>query len=193
MTTVVLASASPRRHDLLTRIGVRFVVRFPDVDESPIAGEKPVAYVARLAFAKALAVASSADELIIAADTTVDCDGVIMGKPRDRNDAESMLRTLSGRAHLVHTGVTVRLGNQGHTEVCTTSVTFVPLERATIDWYLATEEPLDKAGSYALQGAGAALVASVDGSVSSVVGLPVHVVIGLAARLGVDLLSSPVD
>ncbi|MEO7370807.1 MAG: Maf family protein, partial [Ilumatobacteraceae bacterium] len=191
MTTVVLASASPRRHDLLTRIGVRFVVRFPDVDESPIAGEKPVAYVARLAFAKALAVASSADELIIAADTTVDCDGVIMGKPRDRNDAESMLRTLSGRAHLVHTGVTVRLGNQGHTEVCTTSVTFVPLERATIDWYLATEEPLDKAGSYALQGAGAALVASVDGSVSSVVGLPVHVVIGLAARLGVDLLSSP--
>jgi septum formation protein len=189
MTTVVLASASPRRHDLLLQIGVRFEVRVPDIDESPMEGEDPVGYVRRLAIAKADAVTSAPDELVIAADTTVDLEATIMGKPSDDRDANSMLRRLSGRTHQVHTGVAVRLGARDLADVCTTSVTFVSLDKATIDWYVATREPLGKAGSYALQGAGAALVSSIDGSVSNVIGLPLHLVVDLAGRLGVALLT----
>ena len=189
MTTVILASASPRRHDLLSQIGVRFEVRVPDIDESPAEGEDPVGYVRRLAIAKAAAVSSAGDELVIAADTTVDLEAMIMGKPSDDGDARSMLRRLSGRTHRVHTGVAVRLGARELADVCTTSVTFVPLDEATIDWYVATGEPLGKAGSYALQGAGAALVAGVDGSVSNVIGLPLHLLVDLAGRLGVVLLA----
>lgn len=188
MTKVILASASPRRHDLLSQIGVRFEVRVPEIDESPMEGEDPVGYVRRLAIAKADAVSSAPDELVIAADTTVDLDAMIMGKPSDDRDAKSMLRRLSGRTHRVHTGVAVRLGGRELADVCTTSVTFVPLDEATIDWYVDTGEPLGKAGSYALQGAGAALVSGVEGSVSNVIGLPLHLVVELADRLGVALL-----
>jgi septum formation protein len=190
MTKVILASASPRRHELLSQIGVRFEVRVPDIDESPIEGEDPVAYVRRLAIGKAAAISTAPDELIIAADTTVDLDSVIMGKPNDDHDARSMLRRLSGQTHRVHTGVAVRLGARELADVCTTLVTFVSLDEATIDWYLATGEPLGKAGSYALQGAGAALVSGVDGSVSNVIGLPLHLVVDLAGRLGVSLLTA---
>ena len=189
MTTVVLASASPRRHDLLSHIGLRFEVRVPDIDESPIPGDEPLGYVRRLALAKASAINATSGELIIAADTTVDLDAAIMGKPNDDRDARSMLRRLSGRTHRVHTGVAVRLGDRELADVCTTSVTFVPLDEAMIDWYVATGEPFGKAGSYALQGAGAVLVFGIDGSVSNVIGLPLHVVVDLAARLGVPLLT----
>jgi septum formation protein len=189
MTKVILASASPRRHDLLSQIGVRFEVRVPDIDESPTVGEDPVPYVRRLAICKAAAVNSAPDELVIAADTTVDLDSMIMSKPSDDRDARSMLRRLSGQTHRVHTGVAVRLGARELAEVCTTLVTFVSLDEATIDWYVATGEPLGKAGSYALQGAGAALVSGVDGSVSNVIGLPLHVVVDLAGRMGVALLT----
>lgn len=189
MTTVVLASASPRRHDLLSQIGVQFEVRVPDIDESPNPGDEPLGYVRRLALAKAAELIAASEELIIAADTTVDLDSEIMGKPRDEGDARSMLRRLSGRTHRVHTGVAVRLGDRELADVCTTSVTFVSLDEATIDWYVATGEPLGKAGSYALQGAAAALVSAVDGSVSNVIGLPLHVVVDLAGRLGVALLT----
>jgi nucleoside triphosphate pyrophosphatase len=189
MTKVVLASASPRRHELLSQIGVRFEVRVPDIDESPVEGEDPVAYVRRLAIGKAAAISTAPDELVIAADTTVDLDSVIMGKPNDDDDARSMLRRLSGQTHRVHTGVAVRLGARELADVCTTLVTFVSLDEATIDWYLATGEPLGKAGSYALQGAGAALVSGVDGSVSNVIGLPLHLVVDLAGRLDVTLLT----
>jgi septum formation protein len=188
MTKVILASASPRRHDLLSQIDVRFEVRVPEIDESPMEGEDPVGYVRRLAIAKADAVSSAPDELVIAADTTVDLEAMIMGKPSDDRDAKSMLRRLSGRTHRVHTGVAVRLGARQLADVCTTSVTFVPLDEATIDWYVETGEPLGKAGSYALQGAGAALVSGVEGSVSNVIGLPLHLVVELADRLGVALL-----
>ena len=99
-----------------------------------------------------------------------------------------MLRRLSGRTHLVHTGVAVRLGGHEIVEVCSTSVTFVTLDESTISWYVSTGEPMGKAGAYAIQGAGAALVSGVDGSVSNVIGLPLHVVIDLAGRAGVDLL-----
>ena len=190
MTAVVLASASPRRHELLTQIGVRFTVRVPDIDESPQPGETPDEYVRRLAFAKAAAVECAADELVIAADTTVDVAGKILGKPLDEAEAASMLRGLSGRAHRVHTGVAVRLGDHEVAEVCTTLVTFIRLDEATIAWYVSTGEPMDKAGAYALQGAGGALVRAVSGSVSNVIGLPLHVVIDLAGRCGVDLLTA---
>lgn len=188
MTTIVLASASPRRQELLTQIGVRFDVRIPDVDESPSDGEEPVEYVRRLASAKAEAVTASPDELIIAADTTVDVGSVILGKPLDDVDATAMLRRLSGRTHHVHTGVAVRLGDQEFVEVCTTAVTFIELDETTVDWYVSTGEPIGKAGSYAIQGAGAVLVSSIDGSVSNVIGLPLHLVVELAAFAGVQLL-----
>ena len=187
MTRVVLASGSPRRHELLTQIGVQFTVRVPDIDESPERGERPHDYVCRLAAAKATA-AGAGDELVIAADTTVDLDGRILGKPLDVGDAAAMLRSLSARTHRVHTGVAVRRGNHQLVEVCTTLVTFVALDEAMITWYVSTGEPMDKAGAYALQGAGGALVRDVRGSVSNVIGLPLHLVIDLAARSGVDLL-----
>ncbi|HEY0520861.1 MAG TPA: Maf family protein [Ilumatobacteraceae bacterium] len=189
MIKVVLASASPRRQDLLSAIGVRFTVREPDIDESPLDGELPEVYVRRLASAKADAVRADVGDLVIAADTTVDVDGRILGKPVDRGDAESMLRSLSGRTHRVHTGVAVRLDDREHADVCTTMVTFVTVDDAAIEWYLSTDEPFGKAGAYALQGAGAALVSEVHGSVSNVIGLPMHVVVELAARCGVELLA----
>ena len=190
MTQVVLGSASPRRHDLLKAIGVEFVVREPDIDETPLEGESPIAYVMRLASAKAAAVTATDDELVIAADTTVDLDSHILGKPVDPSEAESMLRRLSGETHRVHTGVAVRRNGHELVEASSTLVTFIDLDDATIQWYLSTGEPMGKAGAYALQGAGASLVSSVHGSVSNVIGLPMHVVIELAARAGVDLLQS---
>ena len=186
---VVLASGSPRRHELLSQIGVPFVVRAPDIDESPAESELPVDYVRRLASAKGAAVQAASDELVLAADTTVEIDGTILGKPQDEADAASMLRQLSGRTHRVHTGVAVRLGGREHVDVCTTLVTFVDLDEATIHWYVSTGEPMGKAGSYAIQGAGAALVSRIDGSVSNVIGLPLDLAIDLAGRSGVDLLS----
>jgi septum formation protein len=190
MSRVVLASTSPRRHDLLASIGVRFTVREPDIDESPLAGEAPVAYVTRLASAKAAAVPAAPDELVIAADTTVDLDSEILGKPVDDREAALMLRRLSGRTHRVHTGVAVCLDGVERVETCTTLVTFDVLDDAAIEWYISTGEPVGKAGAYALQGAGAVLVSGVEGSVSNVIGLPMHVVVQLAARSGVVLLGA---
>lgn len=190
MTRVVLASASPRRHELLTQIGVQFTVRVPDIDESPQGNEAPAEYVRRLAYVKAAAVSAEPDELVIAADTTVDLGAKILGKPLDDRDAASMLRRLSARTHRVHTGVAVRRGGQEFAEVCTTFVTFVTLDEAMIEWYVSTGEPMGKAGSYAVQGAGGALVRRVRGSVSNVIGLPLHLVIELAGRSGVDLLAA---
>lgn len=190
MTTIVLASGSPRRHELLTQIGVPFTVRVPDIDESPLGDESPGEYVRRVAYAKAAAVEAAPDELVIAADTTVELGGNILAKPVDERDAATMLRRLSARTHRVHTGVAVRRNGLELAEVCTTLVTFVPLDEATIEWYVKTGEPMDKAGAYALQGAGGALVRLVRGSVSNVVGLPLHLVIELADRCGVALVSN---
>lgn len=190
MTTIVLASSSARRHELLDQIGVPFTVRIPDVDESPLSDEEPAAYVRRLAFAKAAAVEAGDDELVIAADTTVELGGEIFAKPADADDATEMLRRLSARTHRVHTGVAVRRDGVEHAEVCTTLVTFVPLDETTIEWYVKTGEPMGKAGAYALQGAGGALVRLVRGSVSNVIGLPLHLVIELAERCGVTLVGN---
>jgi septum formation protein len=190
---LVLASGSARRSELLQQLGLQFTTRVPDIDESPLDGEGPVDYVRRLAKEKGAAVHAEPDELVIAADTTVDIDASIVGKPADALDAGSMLRRLSGRSHRVHTGVSLRHGEQELTEVCSSTVTFVALDDTTIDWYLATGEPFGKAGGYAIQGAGAALVSSVTGSVSNVIGLPLHILVALARRIGVELLSTPDD
>jgi septum formation protein len=188
---ILLGSASPRRRELLSQLGLAFEVISPDVDETPIGREDPVEYVRRVALAKSAAIGGEDvgdTTLVITADTTVDLGGEILGKPVDAADAAAMLRRLSARTHRVHTGVTLRIGDRTATDVVTSLVTFVPLTPATIAWYVATGEPLDKAGAYAIQGAGAVLVLRVRGSVSNVVGLPLHTVVRLAADLGVSLL-----
>ena len=187
---IVLASASPQRRELLAQLGVRFTVALPDVDETPLPGETPVPYVQRLAIAKADAVAANDDALVIAADTTVDLGGEILAKPFDADDAGAMLRRLSARTHRVHTGVAVRLGSRTLAETITSLVTFTALTDEMIEWYVGTGEPLDKAGAYAVQGAGGVFVQRVQGSVSNVIGLPLHTIVRLAAGLGVSLLGS---
>lgn len=169
---VVLASGSPRRLELLRSAGIEPVVVPSDIDEAPLEREGPVEHVMRLASAKALAAPAGEDDLVIAADTTVDLDGRILAKPVDVADARRMLTELSGRDHLVHTGVAVSRGGAQQVHAVSTTVRFAVLDDATIDWYLSTGESFDKAGGYALQGSGACLVESVTGSVSNVIGLP---------------------
>ncbi len=187
-TAIVLASGSPRRRELLEQLGLAFTLAAPDVDESPLPGESPIAYVGRVAIDKVNAILVP-DSLVIAADTTVELDGQIIAKPVDIDDARAMLRRQSGRTQRVHTGVALKLGDRLVTTTVTSLVKFVALTDETIEWYLTTGEPLDKAGAYAIQGAGSVLVESVEGSVSNIIGLPLHKVLELAAELGVDLLS----
>lgn len=184
----VLASASPRRRDLLAQMGLTPEVVPADVDETPVIGEDPTAYVQRVAHLKASVVASlRPGTVVLAADTTVDLDGRILGKPTDLDGARAMLRSLSARTHRVHTAVVVRTPDQVHHRVVTTLVTFVPVTVELLEWYLATGEPFDKAGAYALQGAGGVLVDQVKGSVSNVVGLPLAPTAAMLAAAGVAL------
>lgn len=189
---IVLGSGSPRRRELLTQLGLEFHVVAPDIDESVRAGEAPVSYVHRLAVEKAHAVraATAGDTLVIAADTTVDLGGEILGKPESLGEARDMLSRLSARTHRVHTGIALCRDDRTLSEVSTSLVTFAPLSPELVEWYLTTGEPFDKAGGYAIQGAGAVLVQRVRGSVSGIIGLPVHAVARLAAELGVDLLTA---
>jgi septum formation protein len=180
-TRLVLASASPRRRELLARLGLEPEVRPAGVDETPRAGEAAVPYVLRLAGEKAAAVPG---DLVLAADTAVVLDGEILGKPDGPAGAARMLEALSGRTHLVHTGVAVRSGATTSSAVSTSSVTFAPLTAADIAWYVATGEPFDKAGAYAVQGAGGLFVVAIEGSFSNVVGLPLHLLPRLFAAAG---------
>lgn len=186
--SLVLASASPRRRDLLekalekSRRGFRIVPS--NADETRRRGEPPDAYVARIAETKARTVARRCpDAWILAADTAVTLDGTVFGKPADAEDARSMLRRLSGRTHQVLTGFVLcdRMDDAGPARVVTSHVRFRTLSEAAIDAYLDTGEPFDKAGAYAVQGAGRALVDRVDGSLSNVIGLPLDEV-GAALR-----------
>jgi septum formation protein len=186
--TIVLASASPRRRELLGLLGLPFEVRVPDVDESVRTGEDAATYVERLARAKANEVTRGDDDLVIAADTSVVLDGRIFGKPIDSADARSMLATLSGRSHEVMTAVAVAHGDYLTSAVDVSTVRFAALSDRDIEWYVATGEPLDKAGAYAVQGVGGLFVAAVDGNVQSVIGLPLALVRALARGAGVDLL-----
>ena len=165
---------------MLSGAGLRFAVRPADIDEAPLAGEAPANYVRRLSIEKAAAsmdspLASPA-EIVLAADTTVDVTGEIFEKPLDFDDAYRMLRMLSGRTHLVHTGVTVSVPIAGARRWCTivvtTEVRFAALDDAAIDWYLETGEAMDKAGAYGVQGAAGAFVEKINGSVTNVIGLP---------------------
>lgn len=185
---VVLASSSPRRRELLERLGVSFTVDPPDIDESPLPGEAAIDYVGRIAAAKAGAVAPRhPDAVVIAADTTVDLDGCILAKPADAPAARRMLKALSGRTHRVHTGVVVGRSDQTERGTATTYVTFTPVTDSAIEWYISTGEPMDRAGAYAIQGHGNMFVEKVTGSVTNVVGLPLALVDALAARLGCRL------
>ncbi|HYN34733.1 MAG TPA: Maf family protein [Ilumatobacteraceae bacterium] len=187
---LVLASASPRRSELLRSVGLEFEVIPADIDESVRPGETPAGYVTRLSADKAAAVAErvGSDVIVVAADTTVDVDGLILEKPVDASDARRMLGLLSGRTHLVHTGVTVLRsvgvgsGKTGRTIVVETAVEFVELTPETVDWYVATGEPFGKAGGYAIQGAGGALVRRLDGSVTNVIGLPLAETLALISE-----------
>ena len=173
---LVLASGSPRRSELLGSLGLAFTVAAADIDESVLEGEEPRPYVLRLARAKAVHVAAghAIGTIVIGADTTVEVDGAVLAKPTDAEDAASMLRLLSGRRHQVHTGMAVAVagGEDQWTHVTTTTVTFSALDHATVAWYVGTGEPFGKAGGYAIQGIGGALIASVEGNVQNVVGLP---------------------
>lgn len=186
---IVLASGSPRRLELLRRIGLDPDVSVADVDETPAEGESPAALVARLAAAKAEAVVPEAgDALVVAADTVVVIDGKVLGKPSDDDEVRAMLRTLSGRSHEVLTGVHLRREERSATGVELTSVRFRALSRDEIEAYLRTGEPHDKAGAYAIQGAGGMFVESITGSDSNVIGLPLATVVRLAAELDVRVL-----
>jgi septum formation protein len=180
---LVLASASPRRADLLRAAGFDFTVRPAAVDESVQVGESAERHVLRLALAKADAVDSDPEnEIVLAADTVVVLDETILGKPRDEVDAAAMLQRLSGRSHAVWTGVVVRHGRHSHSAVEQTRVHFVALPDDEIAWYVASGEPMDKAGAYAIQGRASRFVERIEGSYSNVVGLPVHVVWRLLSR-----------
>ena len=185
---LVLASASPRRAELLASLGLSFTVDAADVDEAVAPGEPPLDYVLRVARAKAEAVAErSGDAVVLAADTTVVLDGAILGKPADPGGARSMLRSLSGRTHQVITAVVVRGGGRELVDVSTTSVSFDVLTGREIDWYVATGEPLDKAGAYGIQGVGGAFVTRVDGNVQNVIGLSLTAVRRLLADAGISV------
>ncbi|MFG6178020.1 Maf family protein [Halomonas sp. THAF12] len=184
-----LASVSPRRRELLASIGVPVEVHPVEIDETPCPGEAPEAYVLRLAEEKARAGAVGARLPTLGSDTAVVCDGAILGKPRDRDHAAAMLRSLSGRAHRVLTAVAV-VGPAGMLSVCVpTQVALRVIEDAEIAAYWATGEPADKAGGYAIQGRAAIFVSGLEGSHSAVVGLPLFETAALLTRQGVPLWS----
>jgi septum formation protein len=185
---LILASSSPRRAELLQAAGLPFVVRAAAIDETRQRDEPPEAYVRRLAVAKARAVEAAPDELVLGADTVVVAEAACLGKPTDATEAAAMLRVLSGRSHAVLTGVSlVRAGDPIAVEVAATRVTFAPMSEADVAWYVATPEPYDKAGGYAVQGLASRFVTGIDGSYANVVGLPVELVCRLLAAAGEDL------
>jgi septum formation protein len=184
---IILASASPRRKELLNQIGVAYSIYAVDIDESVQSGELPLAYVQRMAAEKSAAcVARIGSHLpILAADTSVVLGNVIMGKPKDKDDALSMLKRLSGTTHQVYTAISLR-GNEHSQAVSITDVSFKPLTDAELDQYWQTGEPLDKAGSYAIQGLAAVFVESIRGSFSGVVGLPLFETGQLLIKQGIQ-------
>jgi septum formation protein len=191
-TRLILASASPRRRDLLGQLGLRFEVSAADIDETPHPGEAAEAYVLRLAREKARTVAArNPGAWVLAADTTVVLGSELLGKPRDAAEAVEMLGRLSGKTHEVMTGVALAGPSGGDSTVVRSRVTFRPLGAAEIAWYAGTGEPLDKAGSYAIQGKGGFLVASAEGSPTNIIGLPLGETLELLARAGIPLPWSP--
>lgn len=189
----ILASASPRRRELLASIGLDFDVIPSDVPEVHAPGEAPEEYVARLSRDKASAIARQhPSHWVIAADTTVLMGEQLLEKPEDPRDAERMLAAIAGRTHVVYTGVTLENVERGHqeTRVAESEVRMLPLSPDEIGWYVATGEPLDKAGAYAVQGIGAMFIDSIHGSYTNVVGLPLATLFQMLRRAGIDPLSN---
>ena len=185
---LILASGSPRRAELLTAAGYSFEVRVPDIDESARPGELPAVYVERLAREKAARIARELpggpdSVVVLAADTAVVIDGELLGKPADDKDAARMLRRLSGRTHLVMTGVAARAGTRCLSLVETTTVAVDALTDEQVAWYVGSGEGQDKAGGYAVQGLASRFVPRIDGSYSNVVGLPLAAVDRLLRQL----------
>ncbi|WP_134686065.1 Maf family protein [Brevibacillus migulae] len=188
---VILASSSPRRRELLQGLGIPFTVQSSDVDESTSPDLSPQQIVESLAQRKAREVAKDVnDGLVIGADTIVVLDGKVLGKPRDEADAFQMLQSLQGREHTVYSGVTIVDVKTGREEVShrSTKVRIRSLTEQEINAYIATKEPMDKAGSYAIQGIGATIVDSIDGDYFTVVGLPLNLLAGMLSRFGVQIL-----
>jgi septum formation protein len=186
---LILASASPRRAELLKAAGIEVEVRPASIDEGIDPGEAAEAYARRVASDKARAgVAASPGRAVLAADTVVVVDGEILGKPRDAADARRMLGLLSGRTHEVLTAVAlVTPDGRSEAGLAVTVVEFAALSPREIDWYVATGEPADKAGGYAIQGLASRFVARIEGSYSNVVGLPVSLVYGMCVKAGILL------
>ncbi len=177
---LVLASASPRRKELLAQAGYEFEVQAAAIDETRQVDEEPTTYVRRLALEKAQAIAhSSPDATVIGADTTVVLRGQVMNKPADRMDAERMLRHLSGQTHQVHTGIAVVRASKAVSHVETTSVTFREIAEEELERYIASGDPLDKAGAYGIQGYAARWIPRIEGDYFNVVGLPVAALVTL--------------
>lgn len=181
---LVLASASPRRRELLAQAGLPVIIRPANIPEAPQPAETPAAYVARLARAKALAVPTTPQEAVLAADTTVVAGSAILEKPADATAATHMLHQLSGRSHTVLTGVCFAWQGQLLEHVETTVVEFAPLSPAEIAWYVATGEPYDKAGGYGIQGLASRFVQRIEGCFFNVVGLPVPRVYQMLQQAG---------
>ena len=182
---LILASGSPRRLELLRAAGLSCIVSPADVDETPMAGEEPATYVERLARAKAQAVlARHPDDVVLGADTTVVIDSTILGKPATTEEAEAMLRRLSGRQHVVLTGIAVAVRGVPLARVEQTTVWMSPLTAGDIAWYVGSGEPMDRAGAYAIQGLASRFIPRIDGSYSNVVGLPVTAVVRLLKDAG---------
>ena len=178
--TIVLASRSPRRSELLAAAGISFEVLAADIDETPHTNEAPEAYVERLAIEKASAVlALRPGTTVIGADTTVVIAGPILGKPADAQDATDMLRLLQGRPHDVFTGVAVASASGVLAAVAHTRVWFGVMTDEDISWYVASGQPMDKAGAYGIQGLASRFIDRIDGSYTNVVGLPVAVVFSI--------------
>jgi septum formation protein len=191
---LVLASASPRRRELLDQLGATYICDPAHIDESQLTGEAPADYVQRMAQDKARVVAlrhAIPPFVVLAADTSVVVDGSVLGKPRDREEALAMLRRLSGRRHTVLTALCLRGARGEHCQLVATQVEFAALDEAACDAYVATDEPWDKAGAYGIQGVAGAFVRSIQGSYSNVVGLPLYETWQLLALHGVATALAP--
>ncbi|MDD2660777.1 MAG: Maf family protein [Methylococcales bacterium] len=185
---IILASASPRRRELLDQIKVTYAICPVDLDETPFPNETPLAYVQRLAAEKSAACLARLNTRtpVLGADTAVILKNVIMGKPKDQDDALTMLTQLSGRTHQVYSAISLR-GSEHYQAVSITEVTFRRLTEAEILAYWRSGEPVDKAGAYAIQGMGGAFVESIKGSFSGVAGLPLFETAELLSKQGIDL------
>ena len=197
MATLYLASGSPRRRELLTQIAVPFLTQIAPVDENALPDESPIAYVERLARAKAqaglAALSDTADAVVLGADTAVVLDGRILGKPVDRDDALATLNALSGRSHQVLTAVALVSRERLESRVVTSQVSFRVLSQAEIEAYWASGEPQDKAGCYGIQGLAAVFVSQLQGSYSAVVGLPLCETAALLAEFAIPCWQSLSD